>query len=137
MIVSSKLQHTRVLLVDDNMADRMVLREGLKTLGFRDIQEAEDGSIAQYKIDNAYKVGTEFNLVFVDINMPRQNGMLLLERLRSHTRTHHLYIVMITGSASLQDVEKAKNNGVDDFIVKPLDIDTLRLKIEAYSDKMG
>lgn len=137
MIVSTQLQQTRVLVVDDNMADRMVLREGLKTLGFRDIQEAEDGSIAQYKIDNAYKVGTEFNLVFIDINMPRQNGMLLLERLRSHTRTNHLYIVMITATANLQDVEKAKSKGVDDFIVKPLDIDTLRLKIESYVDKLG
>ena len=134
-MLPSNLKKIRVLIVDDNLSDRMILREGLKTLGFTNIQEAEDGGIAQFKYDNAFKIGSTFELVFIDLNMPHQNGMILLERLRTLYKAHLSYIIMITASSEEHNITDAIRKGIDDFIVKPLDIDTLRLKIESFVDK--
>ena len=132
MVVVSPLFSKRVLIVDDNAMDRIYLKGCLKALGFREIQEAEDGSIAQYKIDNSFKVNEPFDLLFIDLKMPRQNGMTLLERLKTHTKTHSLYIIMVTGSADLGDVHEARLKGVNDFIVKPVDPEVLKVKIETF-----
>ncbi|QLY24510.1 response regulator [Bdellovibrio sp. KM01] len=135
MPILRKSYDTPVLIVDDNQADRLVLRQALKTLGFYEIQEAEDGRLAEYKIENACKIGEPFQLVFVDLRMPRENGLILIESLRSRANTSGMYVIMITGAADLDNVEAAFRKGVDDLLVKPLTLSHLRLKVDKFLNR--
>lgn len=125
----------RVLIVDDNFTDRLILKEMLKGLGFTDIQEAEDGAIAESKIDNALQTKNPFHLVFLDIRMPRQGGLSLLDRLRASSKTHDLYVIMMTATASLENIEGSLKLGVNDFIVKPFSPEVVASKVKAIQFK--
>lgn len=125
----------RVLIVDDNFTDRLILKEMLKALGFTDIQEAEDGAIADTKIDNAVQTKKPFELVFLDIQMPRKGGIALLDRLRAQKKTHDLYVIMMTATASLANIEGSLKLGVNDFIVKPFKPEVVAEKIKAIQFK--
>ncbi|CAN5578914.1 chemotaxis response regulator CheY [soil metagenome] len=111
---------THVLVVDDNQSDRLIVRRLLEKLGFIDVQLAEDGSIAESKIENAEKINRPFQLIIIDWNMPGMNGIKLLQNIRKMKLTKTAKIIMMTATAEVDVVETAVASGVNDFIVKPV-----------------
>lgn len=109
----------KVLIVDDNRTDRMILRAILEKLRFTDIQEAEDGSVAESKIVTALDVRQPFDIVFVDWNMPKKNGLRLLESIKANSRLKNTIVILMTATAEENIVENAIMSGVKDFLVKP------------------
>lgn len=117
---------TPVLVVDDYQTMVRILRNLLKQIGFNDVDDASDGQAALEKL-RAKKYG----LVISDWNMAPMTGFELLQQVRSDTELGSLPFIMVTAEAKTENVVAAKKAGVNNYIVKPFNAETLRTKISA------
>ncbi|MBV9077793.1 MAG: response regulator [Methylobacteriaceae bacterium] len=117
---------TPVLVVDDYATMVRIIRNLLKQLGFEDVDEASDGTDALTKL-RARKYG----LVISDWNMEPMTGYELLRHVRADEDLKTTPFIMVTAESKTENVIAAKKAGVDNYIVKPFNAQTLRTKIEA------
>jgi len=115
-----------VLVVDDYQTMVRILRNLLKQIGFTDVDDASDGQAALEKL-RAKKYG----LVISDWNMAPMTGYELLQQVRADAELSTLPFIMVTAEAKTENVVAAKKAGVNNYIVKPFNADTLRAKISA------
>jgi two-component system, chemotaxis family, chemotaxis protein CheY len=130
--MSSWNKKTRVLIVDDNESDRLILRSMLISIGFNEIHEAEDGVMAENKIDVSNQIKQAFEIVFVDWMMPKLNGLKLLQRLRANRANQNLLLIMTTSKSQPDAVADAARAGIDEYLIKPLTLDLLKQKLEKH-----
>jgi DNA-binding NtrC family response regulator len=111
-----------ILVVDDEDALRTVLSSELMNEGY-EVRSASDGDEAITEIQKS-----PFDLVLLDIKMPRMNGFEVLKFIKeSHPKTK---VVMLTGFADLKNAIESKKLGADDFVSKPYDLVDLLTTIE-------
>jgi two-component system chemotaxis response regulator CheY len=115
-----------VLVVDDYSTMIRIIRNLLRQLGFENIDDALDGSVALDKMHSK-----KYGLVISDWNMEPMTGYELLKRVRSDPNLSATPFIMITAESKTENVIAAKQAGVNHYIVKPFNADTLRSKIEA------
>ena len=116
----------RVLIVDDQQSMRLLVRGGLQQLGFKNMDEASDGEDGLRKL-----VTTPAHLVISDFNMPKLDGLGLLRAIRTHPPVAKTAYIMLTGRADKELVQRAVQFGVNNYLVKPFTVATLKEKIEA------
>ena len=114
-----------ILIVDDYKTMLRIVRNLLKQLGFGNVEEASDGSAALQKLR-----GGSFGLVISDWNMEPMTGFQLLKEVRSDTKLKDLPFIMITAESKTDNVIAAKEAGVNNYIVKPFNAATLKMKLE-------
>ncbi|MBS0360495.1 MAG: response regulator [Proteobacteria bacterium] len=114
------------LVVDDQQTIRSLVRSGLQELGFKAIHEASDGEDGL-----RHMLSRPINLVISDFNMPKLDGLGLLRAVRSHPPIQKTAFIMLTGRADKELVQRAVQFGVNNYLVKPFTVATLREKIEA------
>lgn len=119
----------RVLLVDDSGVMRKIIARSLNSLWIDDVVEAGDGAEAL----EAFGDGTGFDLVLTDWNMPVMNGLELVTAIRGSG--NKIPIMMITTETEKEQVLKAIQAGVNDYLVKPFDQEMLTLKLERVLPK--
>ncbi|WP_201209250.1 ATP-binding protein [Rhodocyclus purpureus] len=120
----------RVLAVDDNRVNRMLLRAMLVKMGL-EVSEAEDG---QQAVD-AVTRGAEVDLVFMDIQMPVLDGLAATRRIRAWEQENGrqpLPIVALTADAFAERRRQALDCGMDDLLTKPYEIDAIRALIARW-----
>ncbi len=115
-----------VLVVDDYNTMIRILRNLLKQLGFEDIDEAADGAAALSKMR-----GKKYGLVISDWNMEPMTGYDLLKEVRGDPGLAKTPFIMVTAESKTENVIAAKKAGVNNYIVKPFNAQTLQTKIEA------
>ncbi len=116
----------RILLIEDDDINRKLLANILKTIGFTNLSEANNGI-------NGWELlqSQEFDLVLTDWMMPEMDGLELLIKIRqSETAFKNMPILMITALGKQQDVMKAVEWGISGYIVKPYSVTTILAKIE-------
>ena len=121
----SKSDYTekRILLVEDNELNREIAGEILQMTG-AEVETAENGKIAVEKVE-ASPEGL-YDLIFMDIQMPVMNGYEATAAIRSLPgEKGKLPIVAMTANAFAEDVQLAKNTGMNGHIAKPLDMNKL------------
>lgn len=116
----------RALIVDDQQTMRLLVRTGLQQLGFREIDDAIDGEDGLRKL-----ISQPAHLVIADFNMPKLDGLELLRAVRVHPPTSKTAYIMLTGRADKELVQRAVQFGVNNYLVKPFTVATLKEKIEA------
>ena len=114
-----------VLVVDDYSTMVRIIRNLLRQLGFINIEEATDGSMALQVLR-----GGNFGLVISDWNMEPMTGFDLLQRVRANPQLEKTPFIMVTAESKTENVIAAKKAGVDNYIVKPFNAQTLKAKIE-------
>lgn len=119
-------KNIKILLVEDAAVMRNIEVKTLKSLGFVNITQAEDGQIAISKL----KELDDVDIVISDWNMPNKDGFELLGWIRSDERWKKLPFIMATGQGDKKQQEKAANAGVSSFIAKPFDAAELKKKID-------
>ena len=120
----------RILLVEDNELNREIAGEILQMTG-AEVETAENGKIAVEKVE-ASPEGL-YDLVFMDIQMPVMNGYEATAAIRSLPgEKGKLPIVAMTANAFAEDVQLAKNTGMNGHIAKPLDMNKLNDVLENW-----
>lgn len=115
-----------ILVVDDYQTMVRIIRNLLKQLGFDDVDEASDGTGALSKMK-----GKQYGLVISDWNMQPMTGYELLKQVRSDEALRATPFIMVTAESKTENVIAAKKAGVNNYIVKPFNAQTLKTKIEA------
>ena len=123
----------RVLLVEDNMINREIAIEILKTTNI-EVEEAENGKIA---VEQFEKNGAGYyDIILMDIQMPVMNGYEATEKIRSLKREDAKYvpIIAMTANAFTEDVVNAKNAGMNEHIPKPIDLNKFICTLKRWID---
>ena len=115
---------TPILVVDDYKTMLRILRNLLKLLGFNNIDEATDGSMALSKLR-----AKNYGLVISDWNMEPMTGYELLKEVRADTKLGKMPFIMVTAESKTDNVIAAKKAGVNNYIVKPFNAATLKTKL--------
>ncbi len=115
-----------VLVVDDYNTMIRIIRNLLAQLGFKEIDDASDGKAALSKMQ-----GRKYGLVISDWNMEPMTGYELLQKVRSDPALYATPFIMVTAESKTENVIAARRAGVNNYIVKPFNAQTLKLKIDA------
>ena len=115
-----------VLVVDDQLTMRSLIRNSLQQIGVREITEAADGELALRSI-----ITKPVHLVISDFNMPNLDGLSLLRAIRAHPPISKTAFIMLTGRADRELVQRAVQFGVNNYLVKPFTTAQLKEKLEA------
>ena len=120
-------KNMNILIVDDYSTMLRIIRNLLKQLGFNNVDEASDGSAALAKIKEK-----QYGLVISDWNMEPMTGLELLKQVRgSNDNFKNVPFIMITAESKTENVIAAKQAGVNNYIVKPFNAETLKSKMAA------
>lgn len=117
---------TKILVIDDMMTMRKIVKKALASMGYNDIDEAADGQLAWAKINEA----ANFQLIISDWNMPNCSGLDLLKRVRSDSRFKTLPFILLTAEGEGHQVKEAIVAGVDGYVLKPFTPEALKEKME-------
>lgn len=115
----------KVLIVDDQLTMRALIKSALQEIGFKDIADAPDGEEGLKSL-----LQRPAHLVISDFNMPKLDGLGLLRAVRANESTRKSAFIMLTGRADKELVQAAMQFGVNNYVTKPFSPATLRGKIE-------
>lgn len=115
MAESNNIAPKRILVVDDSSLARLYYRSALEKAGFT-VEHAINGIEAMEKV-----LSEPFDLLIVDINMPRMDGFAFLRSLRSNSsEIAELPALMISTEAEQQDLVASRAAGANYYLVKPV-----------------
>lgn len=116
-----------ILLIEDNEGDVLLTSETLKESPYpvclavvRDGQEA----VKYLQKELPYSGCKTPDLILLDINLPKLNGHEVLRKLKATEALQNLPVVMLSTSSTLEDRDLSKQNLADNYVTKPLDVDT-------------
>ena len=124
-------KHLKVMVVDDTSVSRMLISDGLATIGIRNVTIAGDGEQALKSM-----MASPCHMVISDFNMPKLDGLQLLRALREYAPTRQTVFILVTGSGDKALIEQGKKHGLNNFLPKPFTVDGLNSVIEAVIGKL-
>jgi two-component system, chemotaxis family, chemotaxis protein CheY len=115
----------KVLIVDDRLTSRMLLRDGLQEIGITQIDMAPDGEAGLKAM-----MTKPAHLVISDFNMPKLDGIEFLRAIRAHAPTSQSGFIMLTGKDDSSLIKRAYQYGVNNYLTKPFTVEDLKMQIE-------
>jgi|SRR3954468_8917170 len=118
-----------ILLIDDNLNDAELVMRALKKINLANkVVHLKDGveGIDFIFCKGKYKTRNFNNkpkVIFLDLKMPRMDGLEVLEKVKTNEQTKSIPIVILTSSKEDPDIRRAYELGVSSYIVKPVDFD--------------
>jgi two-component system chemotaxis response regulator CheY len=113
-----------ILVVDDYKTMIRIISNLLRQIGFSNIDEATDGGKALQLMRSR-----TYGLVISDWNMEPMTGLDLLKAVRSDSKLKDTPFIMVTAESKTENVVAAKAAGVNNYIVKPFNAETLKAKL--------
>ena len=120
----------RLLLVDDNDDNLFTLSRRLRRQGYDNLTTATDGQEALEHLSEGH-----FDLVLLDIMMPRMNGYQVLEQMKSDPTLRDVPVIMISAVDDIDSVVRCISAGAEDYLPKPFDPVLLKARIGASLEK--
>jgi len=121
-----------ILVVDDYTTMVRIIRNLLQQIGFSDIDDATNGELAFARMRER-----RYGLVISDWNMEPMTGYELLLKVRADEDLRETPFIMVTAESKTENVIAAKKAGVNNYIVKPFNAETLRGKVQAVFGNRG
>ena len=118
---TTDLSGLRILLVDDQPINRLLARSQLRQLGCPPVAEAENGLVALQKLSEQ-----PFDVVLMDMQMPELDGLSATRALRTMPLDIQPFVIAMTANAYAEDRAACSAAGMDFFLSKPVQLDTLR-----------
>ena len=116
----------KILIIDDNLANREILRMRLERLG-HEVVEAEDGEAGLRCVETETPA-----LIFLDVMMPKKDGWQVCKILKTDPKTQKTPVVMLTALQEPPGSQRATECGADDFMSKPWDPAHLKKIVERW-----
>lgn len=122
------MNNLEVLIVDDHKTMLRIVKNILAQIGIENVDEAMDGQEALGKL-----VQKKYDLIISDWNMMPMTGLQLLQYVRTDQTYNHKTVpfIMVTAESKPENIMAAKQAGVDNYIVKPFNAETMEAKIKA------
>lgn len=118
----------RLSEVDDDMSARSLLSSILRNLGYDNIHSAPDGAKVMRMLERTHPA-----VIFMDIEMPGRSGLDILPNLME--KEQDIYVVIVSGHATMDNVKKALELGARGFIVKPYMIGKVEDAMNKYHEE--
>ncbi len=117
-----------VLIAEDNHDSAELLRGVLEDMGIKKADVVEDGRAAVYALQNC---SPPYDIVLCDWDMPEMNGLEVRKAVKSLAKLRDTHFVMVTANSESARIREAIMHGVNDYIVKPVDVEVLEKKLLA------
>lgn len=129
--VQRDLSHVRILVVEDNKVNQLLVKNMLRKFGFELFDTAENGKSALQKLEE-----NDYDLVLMDIQMPEMDGYEITKIIRSKMRPsmRNTPVIALTADASEKERINAQDAGMNDYVVKPYTPDDLYNAIVRFTD---
>jgi two-component system, cell cycle response regulator len=115
----------RVLVADDDPTSRLIAETAVRNLGHECFTVA-DGTQAWDAVESGHP-----DVVLSDWMMPGMTGLELCQRIRSRTSGEYTYLILLTSQGTLDQALEGMSAGADDYLVKPLNLDDLQVRLIA------
>lgn len=116
---------SKILVVDDDRAINELIKVNLKLAGY-DVIQAFDGTqgfaLAKQELPN---------MLILDVMMPNVDGYTVAQRVRQNETTKNVPILMLTALSDIEDKGRGFSIGIDDYLVKPFDMEELKMRVKA------
>jgi CheY-like chemotaxis protein len=123
-----------ILLADDDEADRLLFSDAFSELEKNTLVHTVNDGDELMEWLNKEPVRLP-HILFLDLNMPRKNGLQCLQEIRSNEKLNKLLIAIYSTSDNEKAMEETFLNGANIYIVKPTDFNTLKKMLEKAVDK--
>jgi two-component system, chemotaxis family, chemotaxis protein CheY len=128
----------RILVVEDEKISRAYLFTIVKSYGECDV--AENGVTAVEKIEKAFEEQDRYDIIFLDIMLPKMTGHQVLQIIRAYEKDHVIEertrVIMTSALKDNENVKKAYENLADGYIVKPIFKDKIEEIIKKYKEEI-
>lgn len=115
----------KILVIDDDQSINELIKVNLELAGYK-VFQANDGirgfALAKQELPS---------LIVLDVIMPEVDGFTVAKRVRENEQTKNIPIIMLTALSQLNDKANGFNIGVDDYLVKPFEIEELLMRVKA------
>ncbi len=115
----TELTNLRILVVDDNETNRKILLYQIKSWGIF-AEEAEDGEVAMKILQTAAEKGNPFNLVILDLLMPKTDGFKLAREIRATSLINDIKIILMPSFGRRGHARIAQKINIDGYLIKPV-----------------
>jgi two-component system, chemotaxis family, response regulator Rcp1 len=125
-----------ILLVEDNAGDVRLTREALREADVAvELTAVPDGdqALAFLRGEGAHAGASRPDLILLDLNLPKKNGLEVLEEIRRDPELRTTPVIMLTTSSSARDISACYDLGVNCYVVKPLDLDDFTALVQAIN----
>jgi len=127
----------KILMVDDSGFSRSMLKSALRELKFWKILEAKDVADAQKCLEEDEQKADPVHLIICDQQMPEKTGLEFIKWLRDQERFKAMPIIMLTTSHEKTVIVEAGKLGVSNYMIKPFDANTLRVRLTSTWERAG
>jgi chemotaxis family two-component system response regulator Rcp1 len=125
-----------ILLVEDNAGDVRLTREALREAAVEaELVAVPDGEQAMAFLRNEghHAEAARPDLILLDLNLPKKNGLEVLEEIKRDPDLRRTPVIMLTTSSAARDVVACYDRGVNCYVVKPLDLDDFTGLVQAIN----
>jgi CheY-like chemotaxis protein len=122
-----RLDGRRVLVVEDNTVNLMLLRRVLERAGC-EVRAAGNGNEALQQIES----GPPLDLILMDVQMPLMSGLEATREIRRRESGRRTPVVALTASATQEDRQRCLDSGMDDFLAKPIEMPAMARSLERW-----
>lgn len=119
IVIPGNICGKHILVVDDNVTNRHILREQLKTWQCRH-EEASDGARAWEKLHNAARANDRFEIAILDFRMPVMNGETLGQRIKQDSQLKNTILILMTSMGTPGDARRFEKIGFAAYLTKPV-----------------
>lgn len=128
-----KTKNPKILIAEDVEYNSKMLIKMLENIGYTDVDIANDGNEAVVRIEQKYNVNNSYDILLLDLKMPKKNGFDVIEHIQKRGFTKPK-IAVLTASILEEDRERCKNAGITFFILKPINITHLKNVLLSLSE---
>jgi PAS domain S-box-containing protein len=118
-IIFPDLKHLKVLIIDDNLTNRLILQDTTSIWGLLP-SEASGGQSGLKELESAKQKGDPYQLILLDKNMPDLDGFEVTQKIKQIPEYADVPIIFLTSSEEKGDRQKAKELGISNFLLKPV-----------------
>jgi len=126
---------TKILVIDDMLTMRKLVKKSLNGIGFNNVSEATDGDHAWNEIQTAVKNAAPFSLIISDWNMPKMTGLEFLKNCKGDPKFKSLPFILVTAESEQAQIIEAAKAGVSDYVIKPFNAVTFKEKLQRTYNK--